>query len=136
MKVCFDQEVGGGAHVTKANTNCRQMFRIEVLGDFLEKTLNGVVPYLIKIDIEGYELLALKEATTYFEKYGKPKYIFAEFNVQWIKNMGLDPVKVMSWYWSLGYKCYHNTTPFDGKIDDRDLVDGTKALTPDNMVCL
>jgi FkbM family methyltransferase len=108
-EVCMSSAQGNMGHsFITTNSVCASKMRVEVLGDYLHTVLKGRVPYLVKIDVEGYEFNALESATDYFEKYGKPKYIFSEFAPTFIESTGRKPRDYILWLEGLGYKVTRN----------------------------
>jgi FkbM family methyltransferase len=70
----------------------------------------------IKIDIEGYDLLALRGMTRLIEKH-KP-IVFAEFNVNYMKALGLTSEDVHNWLRSVSYRAYKQRN--DGTLSQAD----------------
>jgi FkbM family methyltransferase len=103
-EVCMSSDNGNMGHsFIDPESQCASKMRVEVFGTYLQNVLKGRVPYLIKIDVEGYEFNALESATDYFKKYGKPKYIFSEFNNKFIESTGRKAIDYILWLESLGY---------------------------------
>jgi len=71
-------------------------------------TLDKVIPdreyYAVKIDTEGYEVLALRGATNLWKK--PPCYLFAEHNPLLIKQIGVDPDDLFRDMEARGYAVY------------------------------
>ncbi|KAJ3286303.1 hypothetical protein HDU79_006583 [Rhizoclosmatium sp. JEL0117] len=93
----------GSARIQNDATSCAPENTIQVrrLDDYL--ATNDVKPFLVKIDVEGYEFKALEPAKEYFRK-NPPKHIFAEFNTRHFSAAGSDGAKFLEFLWDLGYK--------------------------------
>eukprot|EP01006_Ploeotia_vitrea_P043268 TRINITY_DN66711_c11_g1_i1.p1 TRINITY_DN66711_c11_g1~~TRINITY_DN66711_c11_g1_i1.p1 ORF type:complete len:485 (-),score=57.52 TRINITY_DN66711_c11_g1_i1:2132-3586(-) len=53
--------------------------------------------FLAKLDIEGFELFALKGATNLFKNYNV-KYMISEFGPPLMRVMGVNPMDVLNWF--------------------------------------
>ena len=71
----------------------------------------GIVPNLIKIDIEGYEFHAIRGAREILSKYHP--IVVVEFHPMNWKEIGIDPDQVPRLFAELGYEA----TPLDGQKD-------------------
>ena len=102
-------ESGRYTFVVVNGKNCSQedLASFERLDTYLETHLKGEVPYMIKIDTEGHEYLALFPAKEYFRKYGTPKYILSEFGAEFLKRAGTDPDDYLKFFWDLGMTVMH-----------------------------
>jgi len=111
--ICMSPQTGnvGGTHVNAQKTDCEplNMASFQRLDDYLETWLKGEVPYLIKIDTEGYEFHALEPAKQYFKKYGSPKHIFTEYYPPFLTRAGVEnPVDYLNFLRELGLTITHN----------------------------
>jgi FkbM family methyltransferase len=97
----------GGTFVNGKNCSQEDLASFERLDTYLETHLKGEVPYMIKIDTEGHEYLALFPAKEYFRKYGTPKYILSEFGAEFLKRAGTDPDDYLKFFWDLGMTVMH-----------------------------
>ncbi|KAJ3083843.1 hypothetical protein HDU99_005556, partial [Rhizoclosmatium hyalinum] len=88
----------GSAHIEAEPENTIEVRRLD---EYLEKY--QVKPYLLKIDIEGFELKALQPAKEWFKKY-PPTHVFAEFATLNLKNAGEKPEDYLQFYYDLGYR--------------------------------
>lgn len=70
----------------------------------------GWTPELIKIDIEGFELEALRGAENTLRN-SKP-LLFIELHLNYLEERGIDPAEVTDFLSALGYKF----TTFDGRV--------------------
>ena len=100
----------GGTYVNRSRTGCDpwELAPFQRLDTYLETHLKGEVPYLIKIDVEGHELLALSTAKDYFLKNGAPKHVFSEFTPTFLERAGSKPVDYLNFLWDLGMTITHN----------------------------
>ncbi|ORY50803.1 hypothetical protein BCR33DRAFT_846508 [Rhizoclosmatium globosum] len=62
-----------------------------------------VKPFLIKLDVEGYEVKAFKPALEIFRK-DPPKHIFSEYAAAHLRAAGDDPGDYLDMFYDLGYK--------------------------------
>jgi len=108
------------------NVNPQTKMSIEVetvnIEDFLEKNkIDFDRIKLIKIDIEGYEVLALKGATTLLSKV---PYMFLEYSPSLMIKAGQDPAYFIQWLSEFGFNFY--------KVDGEQM----KARTVEHLVAL
>ena len=79
---------------------------IKKLDDYFHHVLRGKPPYAIKIDIEGYELFALKGGEKMFQKQDPPKFVFAEVTPSWLQENGQGVKQFYDFFWSYDYTIY------------------------------
>jgi hypothetical protein len=89
----FEEKNIGHAMVESNNkTKCSESIVIKRLDEYLEKSGPvPIIPYLIKVDTEGYEYQALKTAKDFFKKHKAPKHIFTEYATNHFHYTGTDP---------------------------------------------
>ena len=99
----------GGTFVS-GGTDCapEDLASFQRFDTYLETHLKGEVPYLVKIDVEGHEFLALSSGKNYFLKHGSPQHIFTEFSPNFLKRAGSEPVDYLNFLWDLGMTITHN----------------------------
>ncbi|KAJ3347880.1 hypothetical protein HDU83_001706 [Entophlyctis luteolus] len=111
----------GGIAVNSSN-NCpsAQTILIKRLDNYLRN--NELSPFLVKIDIEGYELKAFRPA---FERWQKapPSHILSEFSHDHMKRQGVSSADYLEFLWSLGYEVRVTGAP--NEIRGRRVVDGS-----------
>ena len=78
---------------------------IKKLDDYVDTVLNGESPYMMKVDVEGYELLAMRGGEKMF-KNSPPKLIFSEGTPEWFLQHGHDVKDFFEFFWTYGYTIY------------------------------
>ncbi|ORY38144.1 methyltransferase FkbM [Rhizoclosmatium globosum] len=97
----------GGSVIQGSGTeNCTAENTVEVrrLDDYLLE--HQIKPYLVKIDVEGYEYKALSPASTFF-KENPPSHIFSEFVSKHFKEQG-EAEAYLELFYQLGYNVKWN----------------------------
>ncbi|KAJ3286300.1 hypothetical protein HDU79_006580 [Rhizoclosmatium sp. JEL0117] len=103
---CISAEAGnyGSARIQNATTAVcppENTVRVRRLDEYLNK--HKIKPFLIKIDVEGFEFKALSPAKEYFRKH-PPAHIFSEFYTAHFVATGTDPKEYLQFFYDLGYK--------------------------------
>ena len=80
--------------------------KLEVLGDFLETTLKGKVPYVIKIDVEGWEFQVLRGAEELLRRADAP-ILQVEFAPGYFVANGIDAETLRNEIVRHGYELYY-----------------------------
>jgi len=75
---------------------------VETLDEFVDRT--GMLPDLIKCDVEGGELAVFRGATRMFER-SKP-IVFTEMLRKWSRRFGYHPNEIIALFSDIGYQCY------------------------------
>ncbi|KAJ3034630.1 hypothetical protein HDU99_010683 [Rhizoclosmatium hyalinum] len=93
----------GSAKIVADTGSCQPENTIQVrrLDEYLNK--HQIKPFLIKVDVEGYEFKALESAKEYLKR-NPPAHIFSEFITTHLEAAGSDPKKYLDFFWDLGYK--------------------------------
>ena len=78
---------------------------IKKLNDYFDTVLHGKSPYMIKIDVEGHELLALQGGEKIFQN-DPPKLIFSEVTPKWFLKHDQTAMQYMEFFWSYDYTIY------------------------------
>ena len=86
----------GGGRTRVTNTPTDTKVRMITIDSFVLKT--GIVPTIMKIDTEGYELNVLKGAKNTLQKF-KPKLLIASYHYP------AESIEVIHFLMKLGYKC-------------------------------
>ena len=82
-----------------------KQIKLRKLDDYYENVLLRRSPFLLKIDVEGHELAALRGGLRMFEKE-PPKYIFSEVTPGAMKKRGETAMQYFDFLWSYGYDVY------------------------------
>jgi hypothetical protein len=67
-------------------------------------TETGIVPGLIKCDVEGAELMVFRGGAETIAT-AKP-IVFTEMLRKWAAKFGYNPNEIIDWFAALGYGCY------------------------------
>lgn len=95
----------GGAHVNTGECPDAEKVVVKKLDDYFDTVLNGKSPYMIKIDVEGYEIHALTGGEKMF-KQDPPKLVFAEVSPVMYQKLGQDVTQFYDFFWSNDYTVY------------------------------
>ncbi|KAI9350663.1 hypothetical protein BDR26DRAFT_891167 [Obelidium mucronatum] len=104
---CITESYGNRGHATvQENTTCppAQTIQVHRLDKYMEAY--NVHPFLVKIDIEGFEYFALKTVKERF-KANPPAHIFSEFYPDNMQNVNVDPKEYLDLLLDMGYNSRH-----------------------------
>ncbi|KAJ3285497.1 hypothetical protein HDU79_007285 [Rhizoclosmatium sp. JEL0117] len=97
-----ENENFGSAKIKEADKCApKNVIEIRRLDEYLDK--HKIKPYLIKVDVEGYEYKALLPALEHF-KNDPPAHIFTEFAPSHLRDAGDVPEQYLTFFYNLGYK--------------------------------
>ncbi|KAI9334440.1 S-adenosyl-L-methionine-dependent methyltransferase [Obelidium mucronatum] len=100
---CISESFGNRGHATvheQAACPPAQTIKVHRLDKYLEAY--NIQPFLIKIDIEGYEYFALQPVKEIF-KLNPPTHIFSEFFPENMLNVNVDPKDYLNLLLEMGY---------------------------------
>jgi FkbM family methyltransferase len=93
------------------------MCSVRTVDEYTRET--GMLPGLIKCDVEGAELFVFKGGT---ETIGKAlPIVFTEMLRKWAQHFGYSPNDIIDWFAALGYRCFTVQGPrltHFGRMDD------------------
>ena len=103
-----NQHNRGYAQLNSDSDGCPEEEKVVIkkLDDYFHHVLKGKPPYAIKIDIEGYELFALKGGEKMFQQQDPPKFVFAEVTPSWLQENGQGVKQFYDFFWSYDYTIY------------------------------
>lgn len=96
----------GGAQLNTDKCPDAEKVVIKKLDDYFDTVLNGRSPYMIKMDIEGYEIHALIGGEKMFKK-DPPKLVFSEVTPADYLKHGQDVTQFYDFFWSYDYTIYN-----------------------------
>jgi hypothetical protein len=106
----------GHALIVAGNGACKNNVKVIRLIDHITNELQGRIPDFIKIDIEGYEMIALSTVKELFKHGKKPKYIFSEYYADNMQAHGIKPSEYFNMLSEMGYEIYNSDA---SKLIDR-----------------
>jgi FkbM family methyltransferase len=106
----------GASDVSPGDCPDAEKVVVKKLDDYFDTVLNGTSPYMIKIDIEGYEIHALTGGEKMF-KQDPPKLVFAEVSPNGYLKLGQDVTQFYDFFWSYDYTVYRIKGPTLKKIE-------------------
>ena len=102
--LCLNTDKNNRGFAVLGYRDCPEADKVLVkkLDDYIDVVLKGESPYMIKIDVEGHEMIAFEGGTKMFER-DPPKLIFAE--IQHLRHEA-EKKKFVDFFWSYNYTIY------------------------------
>ena len=132
MNLCLDDPLACNSSAGKSKTS-RWGETVICEKDRLDDApaLEGQIPTLLKIDVEGCELLVLKGSEKILRS-SAPPVISVEWNLATAESMGFHPRDLLSYLGKFGYSFYlagnKGLVPFKEKINDYEWIPMVWAL--------
>ncbi|KAJ3213225.1 hypothetical protein HK099_007515 [Clydaea vesicula] len=106
-EMCMDvpQKNNHGHAVVSKSSKCENPLKFKRLDDYINSDMKGIIPDVIKIDIEGHEFKALITAKEIF-KLKKPKLIFSEFYPVFMREQNVITAEYWQYLKDLGYEVF------------------------------
>lgn len=131
LNLAEDDPIGGRASIGNRN-DCVQNITVEVRQITLDEVLQGLPIRLIKLDIEGGELAALRGAVDILHGASKPVITF-EWNRNTAAAFECQPESIGDYLRSLGYALFlatpHGLAPFEDRPNEPGWIPMLWALT-------